>query len=394
MHEYLLSLFSQISLRPRYLFSSFVFLSLLCFATLKYLRKPGSNASSQRGNPLKALVQIINPRCSLWPPPYASLASSTPLEPIRIPLRKLIEDVILGHVELRSNKSTLERLISGNGKLDIDGWDFIFPRGSLRITTLWWWIASNICTGKYAPACTVSNPDYDQKEKLQTPEASRAEADGTYLSNDPSSVSDNLKHTSVSGFDTLRADPALVCVIPALLATLSSHILRRLAVAATLDTVHQAHLETALSAIQASVPAGDLALLEFSSCERPLSDAWFLSVLPFQHQKYPSSRRGAAAPYTEGLPRVLTLIKSGNRCTVVSVQNVSRQYAQLLYDYAIELEGRRERSRFISRPRGLGSDDEASVQAWRAEMFWARWEAACYARGLLAKWVICMKNAN
>lgn len=191
---------------------------------------------------------------------------------------------------------------------------------------------------------------------------------------------------------------ASISVLPVLLSTFGSRVLRKIAVATTLDTTPHAHLETALLALQSSIPAGNLALLEFTSIESApsiWSNAWLLSALPCFYRvsdcSKPCQRLIPVPPLRNGLSRVITLLESGPQsCVILSVQNVSTPQAQLLNDYACMLDGRAGRQRFLAAFSDL--DNNLALRAWRAEMFLARWEAACYACGSLGRWVICMRR--
>lgn len=191
--------------------------------------------------------------------------------------------------------------------------------------------------------------------------------------------------------------PEAVFVLPALLPTFSPHILRKIAVATTLDTTPQSHLERALVEIQALIPAGLLALVEFTTYEAASSvwsTAWVLSSLPFvsrgnQSDKSQSGRVRSVLPLRNGLPSIITLVESGPcSCRIMSIQNVSTQHAQVLRDYASKVEGKGGREGFLAKC----GDNEGGLGAWRAEIFWARWEAACYGCGDLTRWVVCMKK--
>lgn len=210
-----------------------------------------------------------------------------------------------------------------------------------------------------------------------------------------STVSMTLKH-SLSGADDQQSITKAISVLPVLLPTFASHTLRKLAVAATLDTTPHAHLDKALLALQSSIPADHLALLEFTTCESITSiwsTAWLLSVLSFMHPTVHRSnicqRLISVPPLRNGLSSVITLLESGTfPCAVLSVQNVSALQAQLLDDYACNLEKGPGRQRFLA---GF-SDRDLALRAWRGEVFWARWEAACYACGNISRWVICLKR--
>lgn len=221
-------------------------------------------------------------------------------------------------------------------------------------------------------------------------------------SDDPNMTSTAVKHVEPKPIpDQLLTGPLdqvafrtdVVSILPILLPTLPPSLLQKLSNAVVLDGTHSVHLKRALQDLKSSVVPGSVAMFEITTRDGiapSTSTNWFLASLPFTYAKPGELRRQRPVQLFDNLGHVLTLLAHAengtNDITIVSVQNVSSQFAQLLYEYAESLEKPERRSVFIP---GCDKNEE---YAWRSEMLWARWEAACYACGLLSRWVVCVKK--
>lgn len=208
--------------------------------------------------------------------------------------------------------------------------------------------------------------------------------------------SSSMPRPHQNSFDQIGPAPKVVSILPALLPTFPSQVIRKLAIATTLDSVPYPHMDTALREFQSAIAPGELGLLEFTSYEQVwpvLSKRWILLAVPFfysvRHLPQTTQRPTIMSPFTNTLPSIITSLESGaSGCTILSIQNVSVQYAHLLDVYARTLEDKAIRERFLA-----GFDEiDVGLRAWRAEMLWARWENACYAHPFLTRWVVCAKK--
>ncbi|KAF7980179.1 hypothetical protein HWV62_39660 [Athelia sp. TMB] len=100
----------------------------LCFIarSLLHARKPGlrtPNSDHETRKALEALLTVLHPRNSRWPPSYISFARAAVVsrsKTIRIPLLKLVEDLLAGTIEFR-DIGALGEIMAGKR---VYGWRF------------------------------------------------------------------------------------------------------------------------------------------------------------------------------------------------------------------------------------------------------------------------------
>jgi hypothetical protein len=111
---------------------------LLCCSRFPTEQKEPRNESD---NPLQALLTVIAPTRSYWPPPYSLLANNARFasrKVIDIPLHLLLSDVSAGRMELRDPQFDLCDLFQG--RLRVYGWHIRLVAGPRD------WITAARCT--------------------------------------------------------------------------------------------------------------------------------------------------------------------------------------------------------------------------------------------------------
>lgn len=125
-----------------------------------------------------------------------------------------------------------------------------------------------------------------------------------------------------------------------------------------------------------------------------------LTALPFLPRKYVSMNRRSqrdsntrpypsacrtVAPLMTSLDSIVKTLASGpSPLIIISVQNVSDQYANYLHAYVQDLtDNPGVRERFVER---------WTVEGWREERFMATWEESLCRAGLLTRWVVLARK--
>ncbi len=128
--------------------------TLLTSVLLLSWKKPRS--TTHAGNPsqaektaIHALLQVLTPTCSAWPSFYVQAcrnADKAQKRVVKLPLEKIVDDVVNGVVELRNPTEDLRALVRGN--LRIGRWDVVFTPGLFTwMNALCWIITQEFSTG-------------------------------------------------------------------------------------------------------------------------------------------------------------------------------------------------------------------------------------------------------
>lgn len=389
--------------------------SLLFSLLLDYwsLRSRGTRTASdsQCSEPLHALMSIITPAYSQWPPYYLSAVNRGLLRRearLELPLSQLLTDVLSGAIELRSPDTDLPDLIAGT--LQSQGW-----RVSLTVESGWHVdltmrlakarLARMIPqVGRCEPLLFITRIEcrFDTQRRIKLRECSAVV--GCYeeleesLTGVPVAAALGPENLSKVHFTFEKESQALENegflraggASPSR-STVGHNVLM-------LDAVPFAQLPAYIRAFQASLAPGMSAMLGFSTLGSSVqadSTQFLVASMPFLPRQYthkpgscdelPQSARRTLIPLLTSLNQVLELVSSGpSPLLVESVQNVSDQYAGFLQDYTRDLTYLSSaRDKFVSR---------WGVAGWREERLLGSWEAALFSTTILSRWLILVRK--
>ncbi|KAH9930756.1 uncharacterized protein B0H18DRAFT_1209327 [Fomitopsis serialis] len=324
---------------------------------------------------LQTLLYILTPTCSLWPASYVKLAQQAVTvhdTTLRFPLRALVDDVLSGRIELRDPRLDLPDLL--RNEFRVDGWTF-----GLSVERAWW-----VDVLGWTLSAQLAPPKTRQliQSALSKPLLESIPNDG--------------RTSRQQGYMPAQAPPPEHDVLPRL-PTMASAIFPP---TVSLDDIAYTLMETSIKDLQSSLVPGSSLTLIFTttgtSASFPSSN-FVLAALPFlphsrsspssKNQKSPAPRRGrwAPAPLFSSMPQIVQLLTSGpNSLAVDSILNISDACASSLHAYVQDLEDNRVAVEKFVQQRG--------VTNWRAERFFASWEAACLTNKLLERWAVIVRR--
>ncbi|OCH93882.1 hypothetical protein OBBRIDRAFT_885248 [Obba rivulosa] len=328
--------------------------------------------TKQTREALKALLTIITPTCSFWPPNYLTAAKHTGSSQdtvIKLSLRHFVTDVLDGRIELRDARLDLPDFISGDLKT---------PDHKIRLhVELAWWldVLEWIMTAQFAKT-TV---EICQSAKL-----------------------DRLTKNSQEGAikQQMRASAVKLTLLQA---NVDEH-----PVARSLDAVPRHCLEAYIRALQISLPTGAYTYLGITIRSPSVSftsNSFVLAALPFFSRTssaasfkdvttallvspslvIPASATRTTTPLFTSLSQILELLTSGpTPLSIKYVQNVSEEYALFLNSHVRNLEeDAKVRSGFVHK---------WGLRKWREERFLTAWEAGTVNAKLLDRWTIVVQK--
>ncbi|KAA1469431.1 hypothetical protein DENSPDRAFT_835053, partial [Dentipellis sp. KUC8613] len=326
--------------------------------------KRSPNADNGSLQYLRALQTVFVPTCSHWPPFYSSLArTSKPTRATRIPLSRLLQDLIEGTLELRTPTPSLHELLSG--RLTILGRHVeIAVDFKSRMNVTLWWIRDH-----YFPV--EFKPDVYIRAYMRLFYQLFIVAQSKHASFSPEGLQNRavVERSLASSFVAYNLN---------------------------LDYVPHGSLEALIRRLQFTLSANSLASLELATHQSTSSifDASFaLAAVPFLprrphinsklQQRDTLSRTSVVL--SASLSEVIGLLSSGDApLTIASVANISSAHAKALDVTATRLEhDPGMRSEFL---------DNHTLEQWREEVLCLRWEAALLKIRMLTRWKILVRR--
>ncbi|TFY70258.1 hypothetical protein EVG20_g2738 [Dentipellis fragilis] len=368
-----------------FLAAAVIFVVLVIVMMLAIRPKRAPNADNGSLQYLRALQTVFIPTTSHWPPFYSSLArSSNSTRATRIPLSRLLQDLVEGTLELRNPTLSLHELLAG--RLTVLGCrveiavDFNF-----RVNVSLWWMWSHYLTAGFKVSLLIKVEAYQVLSVLHHPSLSRT---STFVRICASSA---LPLPSLTVYVDLRTeDLRNRAVVERSLA--SSFV----AYSLNLDYVPHGQLESLIRHLQAALSMNSLASLELATHQSTSSifdPSFVLAAVPFlpprphadsklQRPDFPTR---TSMVLSASLPDVIGLLSSGDApLTIASVANISSAHAKALDVTATRLERDPEmRSEFL---------ENHTLEQWREEVLCLRWEAALLKIRMLTRWKILVRR--
>lgn len=313
---------------------------------------------------LEALLSVLCPTRSLWPPYYARLAKQCGVfdsRQITIPISRLIEDVSSGTVELRDANNDLQDLLQD--RICVDGWQ-------IRVGV-----------------------DWSLKRRISKWRGTRHGASGRLMSH----IDDEGLHEKrviARGTSQVPGECTQTCRIAAK-NNASSYNLdnatnSRDSTASTsnlydLDRVCEKDLQQACRSVSLSLRTGSSATIAFSV--RNSTASYKICAVPFLPRLHGGSpEHRTSIPMTLTLSRVIQALDAARR--EVNGPAIHLNVAQNITESAIfNIRKIRERMEWDSKFR-TPAIKNFGPDGWREELLMLDWEAAILKAGMVSRWKI------